>query len=248
MQHIRTPKLEHQNSNTNTGTRNAARRCNNDRECLPDDGPCMGPSYSGPSKTCALDRSIRCQTDAECGSKAPCDGGKTCSKNRAQLCFTDEHCKPDMGVCNSGRTCSLDPNTPCDADIDCKPDKGVCGKRDSGSKTCVKDRSIKCQTDAECGDKAPCESENDKECCACFPYNPDLRWPDVRGSPIVTDMGNPEYQWGKRGDKNPNNPVGRMNQPRPECCPCTLERDARECLFSHFTYSEVSLVSLIHNL
>ncbi|MDC3321533.1 hypothetical protein OAV88_02920 [bacterium] len=36
-------------------------------------------------------------------------------------------------------------------------------------------------------------------------------------------MGNPEYQWGKKGDKNPNNPVGRMNQPRPECCDCVTD-------------------------
>ena len=61
----------------------------------------------------------------------------------------------------------------------------------------------------------------DEKCCKCSGGdNPDLRWPGVEGSPIVNDMGNTEYTWGERGVPEASNPVGRMNQPRTECCPC----------------------------
>eukprot|EP00940_MAST-03C_sp_MAST-3C-sp2_P002233 g2233.t1 len=199
---------------------NIMRRCTLDEHCLPDDGPCQGPSYT-PTKTCAGDRSIKCSIDADCPKgTAPCDDGYTCSKDRSIKCFTDAECA-DKAPCDSGKTCEKDRSIKCKTDAECD-DKAPCDDGSGGGdKTCEGDRTIPCDTDADCPKgKDPCNTEDDEECCACFPDNPDLRWPGVKGSPIVTDMGNPEYQWGKRGDKNPNNPVGRMNQPRPPCCPC----------------------------
>lgn len=69
-----------------------------------------------------------------------------------------------------------------------------------------------------------------KQCCACTEENPDLRWKGVRGSPIVTEMGHPEYVWGERGDKEALNPVGRKNQPRWPCCKCPTPEEQHSSL------------------
>ena len=61
--------------------------------------------------------------------------------------------------------------------------------------------------------------KGDGKCCACTPGDPDGRWPGVGGSPIMTDRGYAEYDWGERGDTDDKNPVSRDNQPKP-CCPC----------------------------
>lgn len=61
-----------------------------------------------------------------------------------------------------------------------------------------------------------------EKCCKCSGgSNPDLRWPGVGGSPAVNEMGRKEYVWGPQAQPEGRNPVGRMNQPRPDCCPCS---------------------------
>ena len=57
------------------------------------------------------------------------------------------------------------------------------------------------------------------KCCSCTPGDPDARWPNVGGSPIVTDRGYAEYDWGTRSDSDDKNPVSKQQQPKP-CCPC----------------------------
>eukprot|EP00939_MAST-03C_sp_MAST-3C-sp1_P002192 g2192.t1 len=145
-------------------------------------------------KTCVKDRTIECETDEECGDKAPCDTGKTCSKDRSIKCKTDEECDDkapcdtgktctcarqtecledtacgEKGPCNTGKTCSEKRTKPCDDDGDCANDEGSC---DSG-KTCSIDRSIACEFDEDCGGKGKngecttgktCSGDRTREC------------------------------------------------------------------------------------
>ena len=53
---------------------NGLRPCLTNADCLPNDGPCTGPSFGGlpkGGKLCARDPSIVCTADIQCGKKGP---------------------------------------------------------------------------------------------------------------------------------------------------------------------------------
>ena len=160
-------------------------------------------------------------------------GDGRCRKRSNMSCVVDDDChrRPPLAGATSPMTdfgpcefegpghCALRPNRSCAIDQHCSVFGPCLTGFDGGH--CHLNASRPCERDYECGMQGPCDAK-DKTCCSCWPYDKDARWPGVFGSPIVNNMGRMEYVWGPVGMPESRNPVSRRNQPRPQCCECTL--------------------------